>query len=120
MGEVILKADVFGKMAENMVNASPVSGGVHRKASWCAHEKKLLLEIEQADRMAILLDNRRLYNENKGKARNDLAGGVPLRIPKYDYYKLYEDNSWLNQATKEEKAKFFKKLYREHPEYRIG
>ena len=119
-GEV--KKDVFGAILENMVNTRPIEGGVRRKASYCAHEGRIYTESEQADRMAILTENAAMYKANKGRFthRRDLAGGVPLRIPKLDYYQLYEDNPWLNHCDKETKAKFFKKLYKEHPEYRIG
>lgn len=119
---VNVKKDVFGGILENMVNTRPIEGGVSRKASYCAHEGRLYTETEQADRVQILRENAVMYQENKGRYqhRRDLAGGVPLRIPKMDYYKLYEDNPWLNHCDKETKAKFFQKVYREHPEYRIG
>jgi hypothetical protein len=117
-----MKRDVFGKIMENVVNTSPISGGVHRTARYSPHQGRMEITTEQVDRLEILAANKVMYEANKGKfnQRKDLAGGVPLRIPKMDYYQLYEDNPWLNHCDKETKAKFFKKLYREHVEYRIG
>jgi hypothetical protein len=80
----------------------------------------MYLEEHDADRLAILRDNRRLYLENKGKARKDLAGGVPLRIPQSDYAEIYRKNPHLHHCDMKTRSEFFTKLYRDHPEYRIG
>lgn len=122
MKEVVIKKDVFGQILENQVNSSPCEGGVIRKARYSPHQGRMETITEQANRNAILRENAELYKANKGrfKHRRDLAGGVPLRIPTMDYQELYKANPWLNTCDKETKAKFFKKLYREHPEYRIG
>jgi hypothetical protein len=120
MEETVIKRDVFGQILENQVNSSPCEGGVIRKARYSPHQGRMELVTEQANRMAILRENAELYKQNKGGFRRDMAGGVPLRIPEMDYNELYENNPWLNHCDKETKAKFFMKLYREHPEYRIG
>jgi hypothetical protein len=120
--EVVIKKDVFGAILENLVNTSPISGGVHRKARYSPHQGRMEMVTEQVNRLAILGENAELYKANKGRYgyRKDLAGGVPLRIPEQDYNELYKDNVWLNHCDRQTKAKFFMKLYREHPEYRIG
>lgn len=117
-----VKKDVFGAILENMVNTRPIEGGVRRKARYCAHEGRMYTEEEQVDREMILRENAEKYKANKGRygERKDMAGDVPLRIPKMDYYQLFQDFPHLNSCSKEERAKFFRKLYREHPEYRIG
>jgi len=119
---MLVKKDSFGRILENMVNSRPFEGGVSRKASYCAHEGVLYKQEAQANRNDILRENAILYNQNKRNLRHrkDTAGGVPLRIPQMDYDQLYINNPWLNTCDKETKAKFFKKLYKEHPEYRIG
>lgn len=122
MKDVVIKKDVFGAILENMVNSRPVEGGILRKARYSPHQGRMELITEQADRMAILAENRELYKQRKGnfKHRKETAGGYPMTIPKSDYDEIYKANPWLNNCDKETKAKFFKKLYREHPEYRIG
>ena len=118
----MVKADSFGRIMENLVNSRPEEGGLHRKASWCAHEGKLYVSKEDAERTAILQENAQLYKERKGKftERTETAGGYPMAIPPRDYEELYLDNPWLNHCDRKTKADFFKRLYRAHPEYRIG
>ena len=117
-----VKQDSFGRIVENLVNTRPVEGGLHRKASWCAHEGKLYVDRQDAERMAILAENAELYKQRKGDYRNrkESAGGYPMAIPPQDYQEIYDANPWLHTCDKKTKADFFKRLYREHPEYRIG
>jgi len=122
MKDVVIKKDVFGAILENMVNTRPIEGGVLRKARYSPHQGRMELITEQVGRKAILAENAELYKQRKGdfRARKDMAGGYPMTIPKSDYDELYKANPWLNHCDKETKAKFFMKLYRDHPEYRIG
>ena len=59
---------------------------------------------------------------NMGKYTDSMqtAGGYPMAIPQADYDQIYVDNPWLNNCDRKTKADFFKKLYKTHPEYRIG
>ena len=114
--------DVFGRIVENMVNTRPIEGGLHRKAAWCAHEGRIYVNKEDAERLTVLAQNAELYKQNKGnfKDRKETAGGYPMAIPQADYDQIYVDNPWLNNCDRKTKADFFKKLYKTHPEYRIG
>ena len=122
MQETVIKKDVFGQILEKQVNDSPLAGGVIRKARYSPHQGRMELITQQANRNAILEENKEMYKANKGRynMRRDLAGGVPLRIPQMDYDEMYNNNPWLRNCDKQTKAKFFMKVYREHPEYRIG
>ena len=46
--------DVFGRIVENMVNTRPIEGGLHRKAAWCAHEGRIYVNKEDAERLTVL------------------------------------------------------------------
>jgi hypothetical protein len=117
-----MKKGVYGKILENLVNSRPNEGGVLRKASYCAHEDVLYKHQEDANRSLILQENAELYKQRKGRynERRETAGEFPMSIPPTDYADLYEANPWLKVCDMQTRTKFFKKLYREHPEYRIG
>ena len=119
---MLVKQDSVGRIFENLVNTRPEEGGLSRKASWCAHEGKLYVDRQDAERIAILKENAELYKQRKGRfnERTETAGGYPMAIPPQDYEEIYQANPWLHTCDRITKANFFKKLYRDHPEYRIG
>ena len=116
--------DRQGKFIAAALNSEPTAER-RLKAVYVPHLGTLVVERDQAVRRAILEENRLLYEENRIKAqilkRSDFAGGYPMQIPEFDLIQLKKLHPEArNDAPKEDRAKFYKKLYREHPEYRIG
>ena len=113
----VIKKDVFGKMLEHQVNSTPFAGGAHRKVQYSPHMGQMFVEADTAGRDILLQDNRRLYLQNRCKQS---AAHIPMRIPEMDWIELLRKNPHLKTCDQQEKDKFYEKLYRDHPEYRIG
>ena len=118
-----MKTDEFGKRLAHNLNRLPTEGGRVHKAVYVPHLQRLVVDTQQQARLEILEDNRRLYLERHKRyhERRDLAGGYPMRIPEYDLEILKQRYPEArDDAPMEDRNAFFKKLYRKHPEYRIG
>jgi len=116
--------DIRGEILAKTVNRMPTAERTV-KATYVPHLGIMVVEKDQAGRLALFRENRLLYEENKVKQsllkRKDLAGGWPMRIPELDLEEIRKKHPESRyDAPVEERVKFFKKLYRDHPEYRIG
>jgi hypothetical protein len=118
------QADRDGHFLAAAINASPTAERT-AKAVYIPHLGQLVVERDQAVRLQIFEINRQMYEENKARdkilKRAEFAGGYPMQIPEYDLIMLKQKYPEArNEAPKEDRINFYKKLYMRHPEYRIG
>jgi len=116
--------DRDGHLLAAILNAEPTAER-RLKATYVPHLGTLVVERDQAVRRLIFEENRRLYEENRAKdkilKRAEFAGGYPMQIPEFDLLELKKRYPEArNDAPKEDRIKFYKRLYLKHPEYRIG
>ena len=116
--------DRSGKFWAHALNSQPTAER-KTKATYVPHLGTLIVEQDQSVRKQIFEENRKLYNESRLRAsilkRPETAGGYPMRIPEIDLQELKKKYPEARaDAPKEERMKFYIKLYKDHPEYRVG
>ena len=121
--------DIAGEILAKAVNSQPPEvGGRAIKATYVPHLAKLIVAVGQTqeERRAIFAENRLLYEQHRIKMgrkilRAETAGDCMLRLPEHDLVEIKKRYPEARaDAPKEDRQRFYRKLYRNNPEYRTG
>ena len=120
--------DIAGEILAKAVNNLPSDGGRSVKATYIPHMAKLVVDVGNVESMRrqIFKENAELYKENRVRefiksGRPETGGDVQLRIPEYDLIWIKKNYPEArSEAPREDRRKFYTKLAKRNPEYRIG